>query len=102
MKIGVDLATISRFYDKDLNFVKHVLTNKEIEEYNKIFDKENKAKYLASRWAIKEAIYKADNSLYHFWEIEINKVDKKYQHDKFEISTSHENDLVIAIVTEKK
>lgn len=59
---GVDLVYIPRFYnllasreDKFLNRAFHKL---EIEEYSKK-DGEVKTRFLASRWAVKEALYKA-------------------------------------------
>ncbi|UWD34094.1 4'-phosphopantetheinyl transferase superfamily protein [Mesomycoplasma molare] len=96
--IGVDLTQISRFKNKKETFVRKILSKNEILEYE---NSENKEKFLATRWAIKEAIFKADNSFFEFNLIDIKKENKRYKFREFEISTSYENNLVIAIVYKK-
>jgi holo-[acyl-carrier protein] synthase len=62
--IGVDVSKIPRF-EKILqskhieNFVKKVLNKREIVEIEGLKTLEQKSKYLASRWAAKEALVKA-------------------------------------------
>ncbi|MGL4343302.1 MAG: holo-ACP synthase [Metamycoplasmataceae bacterium] len=93
--IGVDITTISRFKEKDENFARKILSENEFQEFLEI---ENKSYYLATRWAIKEAIFKADNSFASFNKIDIHKNNNKYFFQNFHISTSHEGDFLIAFV----
>ena len=92
--IGIDLTTISRFKGKSETFVKTILSNQELIEYNLT---QNRELFLASRWAIKEALYKCDNSLLPFNKINIRKEKRKYKFENYSISTSSEGDLYIAI-----
>ena len=92
--IGIDLTTISRFKNKSETFVKTILSEQELIEYNLA---ENKELFLATRWAIKEALFKCDNSLLPFSKINIKKEDRKYKFENYSISTSSEGDLYIAI-----
>ncbi|QJR44028.1 holo-ACP synthase [Mycoplasma miroungirhinis] len=91
-KVGIDITSISRFINKSDEFAKRILSPAELKEYQII---NNKSKYLATRWAIKEAIFKADNTFSTFSNINIEK-NQKYYFKDFEISTSSEGDLVIA------
>ncbi|NQZ66213.1 MAG: 4'-phosphopantetheinyl transferase superfamily protein [Mycoplasmatales bacterium] len=93
--IGIDITTISRFKNKNKQFVEKILHSNEIVEYEK---SSNKSKFLATRWAIKEAIYKADNKNHAFHNINIIKTDNIYKFKNFIISTSSEKDILIAIV----
>lgn len=38
MNIGIDLAKISRFENKDIHFIKRVLTEKELLVYNNLLE----------------------------------------------------------------
>ncbi|TQC54043.1 4'-phosphopantetheinyl transferase superfamily protein [Mycoplasmopsis mucosicanis] len=95
-QIGVDITTISRFENCELNFIKRFCSPEEVAELEKQVDK---ATYLASLWAIKEALFKANNSLSNFNKITIQKIDKKWTYKNYAISTSHEGDLLIAFVS---
>lgn len=95
--IGVDLTKISRFENKDEKFAKKILSNEEYKEW----EKQKSSKFLATRWAIKEAIYKADNNFYEFKKIDILN-GKFYSHKNFNISVSNEDDYIIAFVTKKE
>ncbi|MCU4117092.1 4'-phosphopantetheinyl transferase superfamily protein [Mycoplasma zalophi] len=97
-KVGIDITSISRFLNKTDEFAKRILSNEEFTEYQKI---NNKGKYLATRWAIKEAIFKADNAFNTFSNINIKK-NQKYYFDNFDISTSSEGDFVIAMAIKLK
>lgn len=99
--IGVDITNIKRFLNKDLNFVKRVLSEAEIEIYLRIKNEDSKAKFLARTWAIKEAIFKADNSYVNFNKITILKKEGRYCFEDFLISTSDEENFLIAFVTKK-
>ncbi len=97
--IGIDLTKVSRFEGKELQFAKRILTEKEFGFFEL---SNNKTKFIATRWAIKEALFKADNSLRNYPHMEIEKNLGRYEFEGFEISTSDEDDLVIAIVINKE
>lgn len=98
--IGVDLVEIKRFENCSQNLIKKVL---HIEEIGQYYLSENKPRFIATRWAIKEALFKADNSNFTFNEINLSKVDDRYFFtEEYEISTSDEKGLVIAFVIKKK
>lgn len=98
--IGVDIAKISRFQNPEERFLQRILSPTELEEYyNKT---KNQALFLATRWAIKEAIFKADNQYFQFDKINIVKKIRTYFFEGFVISTSKEADLVIAFVIKLK
>ena len=92
--IGIDLTSIKRFKNKKLNFVQKVLSDDEFLEWQNI---ENKELYLAQRWSIKEAIFKANNDFHDFKKINIKRNSKGvFEFQDFKISTSKENEYVIA------
>ncbi|MGX9340334.1 holo-ACP synthase [Mycoplasma sp. 128] len=92
-KIGIDLVNINRFKEVKEHFIKRFLSDIEYVDYQK---SENKDIFLATRWALKEAIYKADNSEYSFKDISISK-DITYRYKNFSLSTSSEGEFVIAM-----
>lgn len=58
--IGTDIVSVERFYNSKTSmntFAEKILTEFELEEYNKLSD--DAARYLAKKWAAKEAIAKA-------------------------------------------
>lgn len=57
--IGIDIIKISRVYDLHDDFPSKILSSKELEIYYSLLDEDHKARYLASRWAGKEAYIKA-------------------------------------------
>ena len=94
--IGVDLVKINRFKDVSEHFINRVLTSLEKEEYLK---RENKIEYLASRFAVKEAYFKASQDIHYLKISTLNDekgkpyiVDKKNIH----LSISHEDEYVVA------
>ena len=94
--IGIDITSIERFKDKKISFVKKILSNEEFNEWEK---SENKELYLAQRWSIKEALFKADNNLHDFHQINIKRNKKGiFEFLNFKITTSKENEYVIAFV----
>lgn len=97
--LGIDLTKVARFANKNDNFIIKTLHPEEIEEYNL---SENKTKYLATHWAIKEALYKANNNLFNFNKIRITKKDRVYKYPGYDISTSNEDDYVVAIAQKEK
>ncbi|MDE5841579.1 MAG: 4'-phosphopantetheinyl transferase superfamily protein, partial [Malacoplasma sp.] len=56
--IGIDVTSILKFQNKNEKFAKRILTKNEYLNYLKI-DDYLKSKFLAVRWALKEATYKA-------------------------------------------
>ncbi len=101
MEIGIDATSISRFKDVGKHFIKRILTEIEYEEYKKLNDEEKKATFLATHWAVKEAIFKASQDLnFLTYTLKHTYNGKPYilEHDELKISITHENDLVIAIV----
>lgn len=94
--IGTDITSIKRFENKKISFIKKILSDEEFKEWEST---KNKELYLAQRWSIKEALFKADNSLHNFNLINIKRNEKGvFQFENFKISTSKENDYVIAFV----
>ncbi|MDZ7293083.1 holo-ACP synthase [Mycoplasmopsis pulmonis] len=93
--IGVDLVKIERLENKSDHFVRKILSLDEYELYQKT---KAKAIFLATRWAIKEALFKADNQHFCFKKINITKKDNVYKFDGFAISVSSEKEYVIAFV----
>ncbi len=107
--IGIDIVENNRMLNKDTEFIKRILSKKELEIYLTYNEEERKVQYLASRFAAKEAIFKAhkngnkdlnynnisilnenDGSPY----IEINEIKK----ENLQISISHEKNYSVAIV----
>ena len=97
--IGIDLTKISRFKNVNDKFIKKCLHPEEIKELEKV---KNKEKYIATRWAIKESLFKADNSLFSFNKIRIKEIERVYIYKGYIISTSSEEDLLIAFVQKEK
>jgi phosphopantetheine--protein transferase-like protein len=116
--IGVDISKISRFEriiktaPYLVNFLNKVLHKNEILEFNALKNDEQKSKFLASRWSVKEALVKATNnkqliySNIFIWKDSNGKpfikFDEDYQHNeqmgKVHLSISHEEDTSIAFV----
>lgn len=93
--IGIDITRISRFNEVTQAYLEKTLTESEILEYNIAI---NKPLFLAARWAIKEALYKADNQYFHFNKVEIKVENSIYVFPGYKISTSTEDDYYIAFV----
>ncbi|WP_036463673.1 4'-phosphopantetheinyl transferase superfamily protein [Mycoplasmopsis sturni] len=94
---GVDITRISRFKNKDYKFAKRILSEDELFEFMRE-KSENQPLYLARAWAIKEAIFKADNTYAEFQKITLKKINKRWTFKDFKISISHEGDYLIAFV----
>lgn len=111
--IGTDIEDISRFrlldLKKDRLFLNKIFTRKELDY---CFSKKNTAQHLAARFAAKEAVIKAINSLrktnLQYYNIEIinneagmpiiNLKQSEYKNLKATISLSHCRDKAIAFV----
>lgn len=97
--IGIDITSIKRFENKKDSFIKKILSNEEYIDWN---SSNNKELFLAQRWSIKEAIFKANNNYHDFSKINIKRNNVgKFVFENFEISTSKENEYVVAFVIEK-
>lgn len=100
MNIGIDIVKISRFENKDIHFIKRVLTEKELLVYKNLLE-EKKTQYLASRWASKEAIFKANHDEHYLSYSILNKENgEPYvdDHEEIKISISHDGEYVIASI----
>lgn len=99
--IGIDITHISRFKNKNYDFAKKILSNEELAEFMSI-DSDQKSLYLAKMWSIKEAIFKADNSFFKFSKINLVKKNNKWSFLNFEISVSHDGDILVSVVIKRK
>ncbi|GIZ05442.1 hypothetical protein MSATCC14277_0240 [Metamycoplasma salivarium] len=98
--IGIDLTKKSRFKENQEEIAKKILHSMELKKY---LEDNDKLKFLATRWAIKEAIFKCDNQYKNFSEINITKDNVgRYIFKDFEISTTNDDDYIIAIVFNHK
>lgn len=95
--IGIDAINKDRLikkYGKLDDLALKVLSKSELKEYHLSNDKIH---YFATRWAIKEALFKCDNKYFEFSKINITKENGRYTFENFEISTTSEENLIIAI-----
>ncbi|MBU4690367.1 4'-phosphopantetheinyl transferase superfamily protein [Mycoplasma sp. ES3157-GEN-MYC] len=99
MKLGIDLVLIDRFRSIKQGFEKRFCHPSEIDYLHKLTSEEIRVSYLASLWAIKEALFKADNKFFDFSKIKIVKEKSGvWTFEDWKISTSHEGNMLIAIV----
>lgn len=101
LDIGIDIVSISRFHGKDAGFAKSFLTPSELLVFSSFSQKKSKEAYLASRWASKEAIFKATQDKdFLKYSILNDSSGKPYieGHPEMKISISHDGDAAIAIV----
>jgi len=105
MNIGCDILENKRLENKDLEFIKLILTEEEMTEY-----RIRKSSYLYGRFAAKEAIMKAlpDTKNYSFLDFTIltNPDGSPYvvNYPNIKISISHEKEytMAFAIIEQKK
>lgn len=100
MEIGVDIVKIDRLKDVDQHFINRVYTQEEINVYNSL-SLDKKIIFLASRWAVKEAIFKANNQKDYLSYGCVNDINGKpyiVNHPEIKVSISHDGDYVIAFV----
>lgn len=112
--LGVDIENISRFekinLDKNKTFLKKIYT---INELKYCFRKKNPAPHLAVRFAGKEAVTKAMQSVFSKKILSYNKIEiinkksgaptvkiknKNFQQFNLSISMSHSKDMAMAMV----
>ncbi|ASI54126.1 4'-phosphopantetheinyl transferase superfamily protein [Metamycoplasma hyosynoviae] len=102
--VGIDLCKKTRFKNIEKHTLEKILHKKEFELLASEQDKDH---FIATRWAIKEALYKCNNEFFEFSKICIIKqtcgryefLDNSLK--KFVISTSSEDDYIIAIVMQE-
>ncbi len=102
INIGVDLVNFKRKEFKQIKFANRICTPDEYQVYLTKPNQAAKIKYLASLWAIKEAVLKATNKAYGLHEINICKTDQgslvQLAHHELSISVSYEDHYVVAMV----
>ncbi|MFI3251592.1 MAG: holo-ACP synthase [bacterium] len=111
--IGIDIVENSRMTNKDEQFIKRILSDKEQEKFNSFNSEDRKIQYLASRFAAKEAIFKVfkEGKLdFNYNDISILNhengspyiIMKNEIKTNLEISISHEKNYSVAIVMKTK
>lgn len=96
--IGVDLLSIDRI---NFKIAKKVLSIEEKEVFESIANEKLKREYLAERFAVKEALFKADNQYFNYDKITIlnDETGKPYLKDiNGFVSIAHDNGMVCAFV----
>lgn len=99
--VGIDLTTISRFRDKDDHYARCYLTPSEFQIYASLKEQTSKEVFLATRWASKEAIFKATQDPNFTSYSILNEANGKpyvADHPEMKLSISHDGDMAVAIV----
>lgn len=102
--IGIDATNIKRFEKVSQHFIKRILTNNEYQDYLLIENQQQKLKFLASRWSLKEAVFKVvgnTEKAQHFINIEFysddnNKVFCK-TYPNIKVSLTYVDNIVCSI-----
>lgn len=101
MEIGTDIVKLKRMRIDKL-FLTKILTKEEISIFSKIIDNNQKLRFLAGKWAIKEALYKANNDNFNFSKLHLYKVNNRIRLKGKEldylISVSYESEYCLAFV----
>lgn len=108
MSIGVDIARNDRFSEiiKDQNKLSKILSKYELEYFNNITSEKRKLEYVASRFATKEAIFKATNIVFKYNSVSILNEENGKPYIKsdnelinsLQVSLSHEDNYSISFV----
>jgi holo-[acyl-carrier protein] synthase len=108
-RIGIDLVEIEEIKEHfNDRFINRVLSHRELEKFNRIKHEEDQYRYLASRFAAKEAytkLYKPFNEKVTFKDVELlnDETGRPYivstykSDDEIEVSISHSRNYVVAI-----
>lgn len=110
--IGIDIIENQRMINKDDSFIKRILSLKEYEKYVSFNNEQRKLEYLSSRFACKEALFKAckvGNKDLNYTDISIlNDLNnapyieiRNEKKSEFEVSISHEKNYSVAIVIKR-
>ena len=97
---GIDIQHIDSKTNHCL-MAKKVLSSEELEIFNSISNENLKREYLAERFSVKEALYKADNSYFNYDKISVlNDANGKpyLKYINGHVSIAHDNDMVCAFV----
>ena len=98
-KIGVDLVDLRRI---DEHLISKVLSPSEIEEISKISNPLARCQFIGSRFAAKEALFKATQTTLSMSEVTVShrSTGEPYfvQYPSVSLSLSHETDFAIAFV----
>lgn len=106
MGVGLDLVNKTRFIKtlKTQSFYELILSEQEVNEYQLLSDDSRKLSFLASHFAVKEALVKCTQNK----ELDFRSISVKHDEqgapilDGYNVSVSHEDDYVIAIVMDKE
>lgn len=96
--IGVDLVEIKRINFKIAN---RVLSKKELDMFNSLNNDVCKREYLAERFAVKEALFKANNSFFNYDQVSVLNDDKGkpyLENINGHVSITHDGGMVCAFV----
>lgn len=96
--IGVDILNINRI---DFKIAKKILSKEELEIFDSIENEKLKREYLSVRFAVKEALFKADNSYFNYDKISVlnDETGKPFlKNINGFVSISHDNGMVCAFV----
>lgn len=99
--IGIDVVAIERIKLNE-SFIKYILTSYEQEELLLRHTEKSKKEYIAGRFAVKEAIFKATQQVDYLSYSCLN--DEKHKpyildHPEIEVSISHDGGIAIAMVS---
>ena len=78
--IGVDILSIERI---DYKIARKVLSSEELEIFNSITNDKLKREYLAERFAVKEALFKADNAYFNYDQVTVLNDEKGKERMKY-------------------
>ena len=96
--IGVDILSIDRI---DFKIARKVLSSEELDIFNSITNEKLKKEYLAERFAVKEALFKADNAYFNYDKVSVltDESGKPYLKDiNGFVSIAHDGGMVCAFV----
>lgn len=110
--VGIDIVKNARFksFLDDERKISRILSSEEIKIYSKIKLEKRKLEYLGSRFAVKEALFKATNVSFNFNDVSVlnSETGKPYIVCNFindlsiEVSISHEEEYSVAVVLIKE
>lgn len=98
--IGIDIVEFSQIKTKlSDKFIKRILSDNEMKQYNRITNPQRKLEYISGRFAVKEAYTK----IYKKFEEPINFVDVEVLNDElgapYIVSKYHPNDVVLVSIS---
>lgn len=106
--VGIDITKNERFrsFLGEERKISKILSDSEMKFFSNLKLEKRKLEYLGSRFATKEALFKATNINFSFNQVSVlnNKSGKPYivcdflEKDSIEVSISHEEEYSIAIV----